>query len=168
MQMAEYTNFYVDYALDSKDAQEAAQISATEYKDYSQLNRLPYGTSCEKFITQEHNFVVLDGSYEYRDNIAFMSEEMSDATGHFTNNPMITATFRDQYTSFILSFDFVEDAPKKVEIKWYLNNALMYGMIQEWDPNETKCQVQYPIEAYNRVTIEFLETLPNRYIKLNK
>lgn len=168
MQMAEYTNFYVDYALDNKDAQEDTTISATEYKNFSQLNNLPYGTDCEKFITQEHNFVVLDGSYEYRDNIGFMSEEMSDSTGHFTTNPMITATFRHQHTSFILSFDFVEDAPKRVEIKWYLNNALMYGMIQEWDPNETKCQVQYPIEAYNRITIEFLETLPNRYIKLNK
>lgn len=167
--MADYTNFYVDYALDNNDAQSDATMSATGEKDISQISELPTGTNSSKAITQEHNFVILDGTYtDDIGAIAFISDEKSDSDGLFVTNPMITATFTQQHTSFILTFNFIEDSPIKAEIKWYLGENLMYGMEQEWEPNQTIQTVQQAIEAYDKVTIEFLQALPDRYIKLNR
>lgn len=167
--MAEYTNFYVDYALDNYDAQSRVSMSAVGAGELSDISDLPSGVDIDKAISTEHNFVVLDGTYEELLGVyGFISEERSDSTGHFTVNPMITASFRGQLTSFILTLTFVEDSPTKIEVKWYLGNALVYGMTQDVNPNETKCEIMYPIEAYDRVTIEFLEALPDRYIKLNR
>lgn len=167
--MADYTNFYVDYALDNNDAQNDATMTATEYKPMSRIDLLPEGTEATKFISQEHNYVVLDGTYtDTPGSIAFISEEMSDENGLFTDNPTITATFTRQHKSFMLTFKFVEDAPTKVRVCWWLDSEIIYGMTQEWDGNETTCTVTHAIEAFDKLTIEFMQALPKRYIKLNR
>jgi len=167
--MANYTNFYVDYALDNDDAQDDATISATGAGNLSNLSSLPEGLEINNAFSKEHNFVVLDGSYDEIDGLfGFISANKSDSTGHFATNPMITATFSSQHTSYVLSLKFVEDAPTQIEVKWYLGTAVMYGMIKEINPNDTVCEIQYPIEAYDKITIEFLEALPDRYIKLER
>lgn len=169
--MAEYvyTNFKVDYALDNNDAQDDATMSGTGYNSFSDISRLPEGTECPQFVTQEHNYMVLDGSIsEEYDDIGFMSEEMSDENGQFQNNPTIVAEFEGQHTSYILTFNFVEDSPTKAIITWYLGGVQIYAMTQEWSGNETICTVQHAIEAYDKITVEFIETLPYRYVKLNR
>ena len=164
-----YTNFKVDYALDNNDAQDDATISGTGYNSFSDISRLPEGTECPQFVTQEHNYMVLDGSItEEYDDIGFMSEEMSDGDGHFQNNPTIVAEFEGQHTSFVITFNFVEDSPTKAIITWFLGGVQIYAMTQEWSGNETICTVQHPIEAYDKITVEFIETLPYRYVKLNR
>ena len=167
--MAEHTKFYVDYALDNNDAQTDATMSATNYKSGSQLSDLPFGTDYVKSISQEHNYVVLDGSYsDQPTGIAFMSDSRSTSAGTFVVNPTITATFTQQHTSFVLTLKFVEDAPTEIEVSWYLGSALIYSLTETTSGNETTVEIQKAIEAYNKVVIVFKKTLPNRYIKLNR
>lgn len=167
--MAEYTKFYVDYALDNNDAQTDATISATEYKAGSQLSDLPFGTNYVKSISKEHNYTVLDGSYSDEPvGIAFMSDDKSTSAGTFLINPTITTTFTQQHTSFILTLQFVEDAPTEIEVSWYLGSALIYSLTETTSGNETTIEIQKAIEAYNKVVIVFKKALPNRYIKLNR
>lgn len=167
--MAEYTKFYVDYALDNNDAQTDATMSATGYKAGSQLSDLPFGTNYVKSISKEHNYTVLDGSYsDEPGGIAFMSDDKSNSAGTFLVNPTITAMFTNQHTSFVLTLLFVEDAPTEIEVSWYLGSALIYSLTQTTSGNETTIEIQKAIEAYNKVVIEFKKALPNRYVKLNR
>ena len=89
-------------------------VHLTEYrlrKSFADISLLKEEYSSDRFLTLEHNINFLDGSLEELDtsdvDIAYVSSEMSDSSGYFTNNPTIQIAFSTYHSSFALSFNFL-------------------------------------------------------------
>lgn len=178
-EMANNTWFRVKYELDTEDAKtDVSDISATGYDpNYSNIDNVYYDNeNTERFVTQEHNYTVLDGSYSLEEfgrstpgKISFLSNIMSDSSGEFSPlfTPMIDIRFYHEHKSYAMTFYFIEDAPLEAEIEWWRNDIKIISKKATFDPNKRIQEVIEPISGFTRCKITFTKALPNRYIKLD-
>ena len=171
--MANVTNFNVKYKLDTIDAStDMDTVAATGYRaSLSDLNEIYEEYYDEdKFITKEHNYTVLDGSFSMSEfeGTGFFSNVKSDSQGEFSTNPSITFTFNNRHKSFALTFYCIEDSPVEAIIEWYSGTLRLDAMTATLDPDKRINTVIHPVMGYNKIKIEFTKALPDRYIKVNR
>lgn len=105
----------------------------------------------------------LDGTYvnvpEDPTDIAFISRQISNASGIFSDPPSITFNIAQVIGSvgIELFFDQVsEDYCSEVNIKWYLEGTLIHDETFEPDAYDYFCH--YNCEYYDRLVITFMKT----------
>ena len=167
--MAEYTSFEVKYEFEDL----GLDTGTFTINDNSSIasGSLIDGTDFQKVITGEHNFSILDGScaeLTSSNECAYFNTTRSTSAGTYTTSPYIDISFLDFHKSYGLTLYFSETAPTKIKVTWYHNSIVLLAKEIELDPAELIAYVRQVMESFNRVKIEFLEGVPDRYIKLNK
>lgn len=170
--MADITNFRVKYELDTIDASNDIETltSVGERAALSDLDNIYTKIYDEdKFVTKEHNHTVLDGSFstEEFEGTGFFSNAKSNSQGEFATTPSLDFVFRNRHKSYALTICCVEDSPVKVRVEWYRGTLKVDAITSELDPNERINTIIQPVNGYDRVHIDFLKALPDRYIKIN-
>lgn len=171
--MANITNFNVKYKLDTIDASiDMNTVTATGYRaSLSDLDEVYLDMYDEdKFITKEHNHVVLDGSFSMDEfeGTGFFSNVKSDSNGEFTTNPSMTFTFNNRHKSFAITLYCIEDSPVEAILEWYSGTLRLDAKTATLDPNKRINTIIHPVMGYNKLVITFTKALPDRYIKVNR
>ena len=95
------------------------------------------------------------------------SQDLSDETGHFTTNPMLTYTWSENHSS--VGITITGNNPiKAMQVKWYDgNNTLLetYDFTNS-DITKTRYEIEVQVANYRKITIEFIQTIPYHYIKI--
>lgn len=163
--------FVAEYdLLDVTAANDASCI--TDYnQDFADINLLPFGSEFINYATFEKNFFLLDGSLaimpEIPSNIAFYSNTLSNVDGTFDENPFIDIQFTKQHSTVALTMNFIDVHPLEIAVKFFtLSNTLLNSKTVKVTSNEFILEL--PVTNYGKIRIEFLKTLPNHFIKINK
>ena len=131
------------------------------------------------YATLELNRWVLNGTqqilpdsapYSYQ---AFVSDKFSDEEGTLLTSTIFTITFATGYYSFSgLSFTFdsiVEEYPSEINVKGYLDDALVYENTKSVDSVNYEYNERIPgVDTFvNKLVISFTKTvLPHRRVRL--
>lgn len=168
--MSKTTVTYRDIAV---GAAEAASIAAIGQTAESEVQRLAVGVPTRAIPTMEPNRWLLDGSFQPfydEDSYGYWSDEISDETGAFTTDPVLTVSFSKQFSSMGISLIFDEQTGEycsKIHLQWYQGDALKAE--KTYYPNEVQYFCSNRIESYDKVVIIIQQTnLPIRRAKINK
>lgn len=167
--MGKTTVIYKDIAV---GAAEAATVSATGQTAESQPQNLLSGVDTGKVITLERNRWILNGSFNVwyeNGQYAFWSSAASDDEGLFQDQPVITISFSQQFTSPGINLTFDSSTGEycsSINVKWYQGNTLKAD--KDFFPDSTEYFCEQSVESYNKIVITIKETsLPNRFAKIN-
>lgn len=160
---------YKDIAVGAK---ENAVVTSDGSTEESTPQSLPAGVSPGSVIALEHNRWLLNGTFDayYEDgNIAFWSSELSDDTGAFTADPVITFSFSEQFSCMGITLNFNESTGEYcslVNVKWYQGETLKVD--QDFTPNSADYFCSRKVESFDKIILTLKETsIPNRRAKLN-
>jgi len=138
--------------------------------DYCIPNALFDDNSLYNYADSEHDYVLADGSLLFLPNndsyrqVGFVSNEIADANGHFSNNPNIKLSFVSEYSLKKLVLNFAYILPTSITIISYLNGT-------EVD-NQTLSDLTLTSEYFyegvvDEIIIYFNGANPNQRIHLN-
>lgn len=118
------------------------------------------------FETLELNEYELNGQlYNRIENIAFMSDSLSDDECFF-ENVWVEGTLSESSDIYVTSIEFGDNYPKKISIEKYLNNELIDTEIIDNIDSKTIFSKK-PIIGSNKIKINFLESwAPYQYAHL--
>ena len=120
-------------------------------------------------MTLEEDFTLLDGSFpELPDSptdVVFWSDVISDSSGNFSSNPIITINFDDPHTSVGLTFYFSENYPLEMIVMWK-NGSDQTISTKTVTVTGTTFELLNKVENYEKITIEFTKTNPYNFVKL--
>lgn len=143
--------------------------STNDNSDIADVSLLNSNVAVSNYGTLELNQFVLDGSktvINLPKDIAFMSEEQSDAECKFAKNPLITFAFSQNHTSAGITLYFGFDYPTEIVVTWYAANDIKL-LSKKYYPDATTYVCKQQIENYQKITVEFVQTrLPYRYANL--
>lgn len=98
-------------------------------------------------------------------NIGWWSP-ISNKIGTWDSHPVLTFNFTEAHTSIGITLNFDKfSKPKKIKTTWYDENNLEITSKEE-DVDLAEFYVELGVENYFKITIEFIDTYPYRYIKL--
>lgn len=168
--MSKTTLLYKDVA---PGAAADATVTAPGAQALSDISKLPAGTTELPAMTCELNQCGLDGSFVLASEIApgFWSKSMSGADCCFASGeePQITITFSQQYSSVGISFRFDSATGgycTALNIKWYQGTTLKAS--QDFSPNGVEYFCQKKVQSYDKVVLTLQKTnLPNHYAKID-
>lgn len=161
------TSFECQYNLINYDARQDATISSTDVKSFCNVEQLVADPVNYSYMTMEHNYSVLDGSLEeVPDSFTtpYFSEELSDENGEFTQNPCINISFTTPQDFIGFTFNFIENYPLELSIDW-VDTSNNHHISTHYPDSLTYVAEIEALEAMS-VSIEFVKTVPYRYIKL--
>ena len=178
--MAKVTNFRVKYKLDTIDASTDVD-TLTAVGQRNSISDI-YGLYTErydepKFITTEKNFTVLDGTYSTEDftKTGFVSNAKGTSDGSFNPHPAITFDFVHRHKSYAITLYCIEDSPVEAILTWWsvsddpnADPVKLDSITAILDPNKRINTIIHPVIGYNRFKIEFVRSLPDRYININR
>lgn len=151
------------------DAAEDAAISAAGAASISTLSLLPFREARTNYPSLERNRWALSGAYSVTQSpqIAFWSEEISDADGNFTTPPEITATFTQNYTATGITLVCgAEEWCTLVRVAWWRDAQELAE--QTFAPDGATYFCEKTVEGFNKVTVALLQTvLPYRRARLD-
>lgn len=181
--MVEINNFFkCKYILADATASRSVNFIFNNYNPARSNSSLLVTTNnfFNKVQTDEHNFSVLDGSFNAMSNqtkMGFLSLRKSDDDGTFENVPSITAEFKENHSSVGFTLGFVERYPLECEVTWYsLSGVTLANKVFDINSNiieddkttgAYKVKLLYPVENYSKVIFKFTKTIPGSYIKIN-
>ncbi len=153
------------------------QLSTNSIQPYCDLKNLersvptpfPSYAMCmprySKLNGKYHNVKTID-----KGNVGYVSNELSDASGHFKTPPQITLEFVRKKTSDGIELVFNQDTgdyASEVNVKYYLNQKLLLN--QDYAPTSANYFCEAKVGMFNRVVVRFKRTnKPYRYVWLSK
>jgi len=163
------TNFEVVYDLKDTTALQDSIPSTMNNQNFAVESLLKDNTAFPDYGTLEKDYFVLDGTMpelpDAPEGIAFWSSELSDGSGNFENNPLLTILFTENHTSTGLTFHFAGDLPLQMQVRWYSLDGNMIAL-KSFQPDSRDYYARNLVENYGRLEIEFQKALPYRYVKL--
>jgi len=163
-----YTSFECTYNLVNVVAPYQANITSSTVKGFCEVEELVNENDNYEYATLEHNYFVLDGSLnEFPDILIlpFFSSVMSRDNGSFQVIPTINIAFDSPQSMYGLTLKFEHDYPTKMRTTITTDQG---SVVRESIINNKTYKALFDIEKANSLKIEFIEALPNRYIKLNQ
>lgn len=145
--------------------------SILSYCDLENLNLEEYVTT--KYATSEKDLFLLDGSYSLissettSDEFGYWNALVSDDSGFFNTNPIITREFSNNHTSngVTLFFDNNYPLPVSITVTLYDSENTVLAR-QTLTPTRYTQFVSVPAENYRKITIEFNEVNPYSYARI--
>lgn len=162
-------NFYIQYNQFDTTALTDALETTTFNQTFGNLALLKSGAIPKKYMTLEENFTVLDGTFEEMPDsptdIVFWSNVLSDASGNFASNPLMTIQFDTNHSSVGLTLHFSESYPLEMIVRWYNSNNSQMSE-KTFAVNSLDFFALNKVDNYRKVTIEFTKALPYHYVKV--
>ena len=166
--MSKTTIIYKDIAPGAADD---ATVTATGGS--GTLSKIPFGAEPGKILTLERSRWVLDGSFDgfyAAEKVWFWSTELSSASGAFENQPVITLSFTEQYSSMGIQITFDEDTGEycsAVDVSWYQGEVLK--VTKSFAPDSASYFCDNRVESFDKVEITLKKTVvPHRRAKVNE
>lgn len=167
--MSKTTVLYRDIAV---GADEDAAIETTNTAAFSETDQLPFGLTHEPVAVLEPNSWLLDGTRVFRETqrISFWSETLSGSDGVFSDPPVITISFNEQYSAMGLTFTFdpaTGEYCSSMNIKWYQGETLKSEM--DFTPDKSVYFCSNKVEVFDKIAITLNATnLPYRRAKMDQ
>jgi hypothetical protein len=159
------TSFIPDVTISSNDEHRVSSIENVVLENY---NPFMYASMDQNWITLDGTFKIAPSDGNVTDTM-FVSNEISNEEGVFTNNPIITVTLEATYTSIGLRMIFDGSIPNGLILRTYKDNQLI--VTYEMPGNEIKriTDIGQKFIDFDTMTIEFIGTIvPNNRIRLSK
>ena len=146
---------------------------ATNYsQNFVNFNDFKTYRTVPKYATLEQGRNKLDGTFinlpANPQGYGYLSTLISNSSGNFSNNIVITRTYTVNYTSPGLDFEFdtyTDDHPATMNVKWYRGTTLLKDEDYTVDSSHYFCDGQ--VQAYNKVVITIGNmSKPNRMLKI--
>ena len=149
------------------------EISANQVADYGDINSvLKEQERYVEYAAYERNLIKADGAQYFLPReknyikTGYVSESISDVTGVFENNPIITLSLETAYTFYNLHMLFGAVWPKEFVIRTY-NNGNLNGTYRSKSVKQ-QTLVTYQFIDVDKIEIEFTKTQPYNRIHLNR
>lgn len=128
-------------------------------------------TEKNQYATCEQNFWKADGKKlfvptDHRQDTGYISASISDESGKFDANPMLTSTLEAKYKAYGIMINFSGNLPKKIVIRTYADDVLN-NTLTITSGIEQATEINYDFPEYDRLEIEFPETEPNSRIHID-
>lgn len=163
------TSFEVIYDLKDTTALQDGIPSTMDNQDFAVENLLKDNTAFPDYGTLEQNYFLLDGSMpelpDEPEGIPFWTSELSDSSGNFKKNPILSILFSENHTSTGLTFHFVGEIPVQFQVRWYDLSGNMIAL-KSFQPDSRDYYARNLVENYGRLEVEFQKAQPYRYVKL--
>ena len=169
------TSVQITWEVIDPEARADSTATVTTAQPFSKLDRLrTEDTSQGNYATLEFNQWSLDGSKtilpddDAEVNAVWWSTTLSDDSGNFTPDPVMTVTFTEPHRSLGITFVFDElnfDFVNRLRIDWYAGLTQLDS--QEFQPDAPVYFAQNSVTDYDRLVITFYSTnKPHRLLKL--
>lgn len=154
----------------------SAPSTATPLQPFSKTEDLRTDSATSRpYASYEPDFWLLDGQYKFLPDdytsvhVGMMSAEMSDASGAFEDNPVLTITFQQPQTVEGLALRFstyTGDYASEIEISYFdAEDDLIRS--DSYTPDGVEFATGQAVEGFTKIEIEFIETnRPFRYLRL--
>ena len=128
-------------------------------------------TEKNQYATCEQNFWKADGKKlfvptDHHQDTGYISASISDESGKFDANPMLTRTLEAKYKTYGIMINFSGNLPKKIVIRTYADDVLN-NTLTITSGIEQATEINYDFPEYDRLEIEFPETEPNCRIHID-
>ena len=142
---------------------------ATEFSDIRSVldvsNQIDYAMMTQNYFTTDSSLYFLPRGSNYL-STGFVSKQISNASGNFSDNPSVTIQLEAAATFFALGINFSANPPKSLTIHSYLNGELQesYVVTQDFGLDN---EIEHEFPRMDALTIEFTKTVPNNRIYLS-
>lgn len=138
---------------------------------YSDVTAIDKNTKKNEYATYEEAYWSADGSAlfvprEGIQNTGYVSSQISDEDGLFTENPIITRTLNATYKSYGMLINFSGNLPKNFQIRTYLSDELLDD-VEISSGIQESMEISYEFQEFDKIEIEFKETEPNSRIHID-
>lgn len=162
------TGFQAVFGLYDTTAGEDDTFTTQDNQPFGDIGRAGEDTEYPDYATLEEDFFILDGSKkEIPDNpedVVYMSTEISDKNGTFSDPPEFIIDFTENHTSYGLTFYFVNDPPLEMEITWCDLDGIKIAE-KSFFVTGNEFFAQNQVENYGKLIVRFTKALPYRYVK---
>lgn len=160
----------------------AFDISHSPTYQWCDLDTLTTGGESSNYLTNEHNYCILDGSINDIDYVspigaptyAFVSNFISNGNRTFDSTYYLRIIFDNAHTSNGITITFDNDfLPDKIRVEYYdstnNNHNTIYAGEYNVDENIFFCNSEGTVENYKEIRIYFISTqYPYSLIKISK
>lgn len=164
------TKTVIEYGATDLTAKSDSQLTATDKQSFSEPNNIKNDPSEIKYSTLEHNYFILDGSFENmpeNPRIGYWSLSASNSNKEFDTPPTLTINFSKNHSSVGLTLRFSEYSYcTHLKIAYYDSENTLLDE-QEFYPDTYEYFCEDIAVNYRKIVITFYATNEaNRYIKL--
>lgn len=152
-----------------------AEATAPTEASYSNVKNILNGEVKDEYASLNTNHTTVDGSMFFLPrngigirNTGYVSAEISDAQGYFSNNPRVVIQQEVACMYYGAMFEFGNTLPAAFTIYTYNNGELVTTVEVMADEIEKKTILRTPFDDFDRMEIEFTQTAePYNRIVLN-
>jgi len=168
----------IEYMQTDPQAKADSSVAVNDMQPFGSIQSLRYDGIYPpgKFATLEHNYWLLDDSFDMMTGLkisslewSLFSTKMSGGTGQFSSPIVIDVVFGDIHKFpglTLLFYPFTNDYADKIRVTWYnMSNGIIHTGI--YSNNSVKASIKEQIADCKRIKIELLSTNhPYRFLKL--
>ena len=142
---------------------------ATDFSDIRSVldvsNQIDYAVMTQNYFATDSSMYFLPRGSNYL-STGFVSRQVADASGNFSDNPSVTIRLEAAATFFAFGINFAKNPPKSLTIHSYLNSELQesYTVTQDFALTNT---IEHEFPRMDMFTVEFTKTIPNNRIYLS-
>lgn len=146
-------------------------LSTNGVTEWSKPNNILVGTNVV-YADMTRDFLKADGSMYFlpKDasylDVGYVSEQISDGSGFFEQNPTITIETPASYTYHGINMEFGGNAPKEMIVHTYNNDELIDST--EFTELKTNSTLMHEFSSFNKIVFEFTKGYPNNRVVVNK
>lgn len=139
---------------------------------FSDVKNVDTNEAKKLFATYEMDYWRANGGMlflpkEGEADCGYVSAQISDSSGLFSENPIITRAFEAHYKSYGIMIKFRENLPAKFVIRTYSDNILAEEL-EISDEILADYELYHEFPEFNKMEIEFVETsVPNSRVKID-
>lgn len=142
---------------------------ATDFSDIRSVldvsNQIDYALMTQNYFTADSSMYFLPRGNNYL-TTGFVSKQISDASGNFSDNPSVMIQLEAAATFFSIGINFSANPPKSLTIHSYLNGELQESYVVTRDFS-LQNEIEHEFPRMDALIIEFTKTVPNNRICLS-
>ena len=150
---------------------EDMEVETNGVANWGDLTNILYGT---EYVYAELgvDFVKADGTMYFMPEgeeylaTAYVSEQVADEEGLFTENPMISVTLPASHVYYGVNLQFGGNPPQELIVHTYANEVALKDVV--FTDLEPEATLYYDFGAFDQIVIEFVKTKPYNRVLVNK
>lgn len=148
-------------------------ISASGAAAYSDIDSVKIGSSViyadltQDFWSADGSMMFMPEDNDYLSDTGFVSAEVADDFGNFTENPSITLQFEAGYVYYGLIVYFEGNPPQELAIQTYFEGNAVDSFTRG-DLTAGRNIIGYSFGRFDKITITFTKATPNNRVLVSK